>query len=387
MVKSALTQSGQRERYENKFADIEWGHVFLLMMLAGISVLILYSAAGMRWEPWAYKQLIFFVVSLGLMIGIAVLDLRFWLSLAYPIYGVALILLIITEFFGDVRMGAQRWIDLGIISFQASVFMKLAIVLGLARFYHDASARDAIFSWKLLIPTFMIVIPVLLVLRQPDLGTASIIAMTGISLMILAGLHHRVIIAGVMTVVVGAPLFFQYFMHEYQRKRVLTFLNPEADPSGDGYHILQSKIAMGSGGVLGKGLGLGSQSQLNFLPEKHTDFIMAAVGEELGFVGAVGVLVIFALIIVMSLRMAILSHSHFGRLAAAGVTATFSIYVLINGAMVMGLFPVVGVPMPILSYGGSAMLMIMIGFGIIQAVKVHRYQELPKGASIISRFE
>jgi rod shape determining protein RodA len=233
----------------------------------------------------------------------------------------------------------------------------------------------------------MIVIPVLLVLRQPDLGTASIIAMTGISLMILAGLHHRVIIAGVMTVVVGAPLFFQYFMHEYQRKRVLTFLNPEADPSGDGYHILQSKIAMGSGGVLGKGLGLGSQSQLNFLPEKHTDFIMAAVGEELGFVGAVGVLVIFALIIVMSLRMAILSHSHFGRLAAAGVTATFSIYVLINGAMVMGLFPVVGVPMPILSYGGSAMLMIMIGFGIIQAVKVHRYQELPKGASIISRFE
>jgi rod shape determining protein RodA len=387
MVKSALTQSGQRERYENKFADIEWGHVFLLMMLAGISVLILYSAAGMRWEPWAYKQLIFFVFSLGLMIGIAVLDLRFWLSLAYPIYGVALILLIITEFFGDVRMGAQRWIDLGIISFQASVFMKLAIVLGLARFYHDASARDAIFSWKLLIPTFMIVIPVLLVLRQPDLGTASIIAMTGISLMILAGLHHRVIIAGVMTVVVGAPLFFQYFMHEYQRKRVLTFLNPEADPSGDGYHILQSKIAMGSGGVLGKGLGLGSQSQLNFLPEKHTDFIMAAVGEELGFVGAVGVLVIFALIIVMSLRMAILSHSHFGRLAAAGVTATFSIYVLINGAMVMGLFPVVGVPMPILSYGGSAMLMIMIGFGIIQAVKVHRYQELPKGASIISRFE
>jgi rod shape determining protein RodA len=387
MVKSALTQSGQRERYENKFADIEWGHVFLLMMLAGISVLILYSAAGMRWEPWAYKQLIFFVISLGLMIGIAVLDLRFWLGLSYPIYGVALILLIITEFFGDVRMGAQRWIDLGIISFQASVFMKLAIVLGLARFYHDASARDAIFSWKLLIPTFMIVIPVLLVLRQPDLGTASIIAMTGLSIMILAGLHHRVIIAGVMTVVVGAPLFFQYFMHEYQRKRVLTFLNPEADPSGDGYHILQSKIAMGSGGVLGKGLGLGSQSQLNFLPEKHTDFIMAAVGEELGFVGAVGVLVIFALIIVMSLRMAILSHSHFGRLAAAGVTATFSIYVLINGAMVMGLFPVVGVPMPILSYGGSAMLMIMIGFGIIQAVKVHRYQELPKGASIISRFE
>jgi len=387
MVKSALTQSGQRERYENKFADIEWGHVFLLMMLAGISVLILYSAAGMRWEPWAYKQLIFFVISLGIMLGIAVMDLRIWLGLAYPIYGMALILLILTEFFGDVRMGAQRWLDFGIVSFQASVFMKLAIVLGLARFYHDASARDAIFSWKLFIPTAMILVPVLLVLKQPDLGTASIIAMTGLSLMILAGLHHRIIIAGVASVVIGAPLFFQYFMHEYQRKRVLTFLNPEADPSGDGYHILQSKIAMGSGGVLGKGLGLGSQSQLNFLPEKHTDFIMAAVGEELGFVGAIGVLVIFALVIAMSLRMAILSHSHFGRMVAAGVTATFSIYVLINGAMVMGLFPVVGVPMPILSYGGSAMLMIMTGFGIIQAVKVHRYQELPKGASLMTRFE
>lgn len=387
MVKSALTQSGQRERYDNKVAEIEWGLAFLLMVLAGISVLILYSAAGMMWEPWAYKQLIFFVIGLGIMIAIAVIDLRVWLTSAYIVYGIALLLLILTALIGDVRMGARRWIDLGILSFQASVFMKLAIVLGLARFYHDTSAQDAVFSWKLLIPTLMIGVPVLLVLKQPDLGTASIIGMTGLAVMILAGLHHRIIIAGIVSVCVGAPFYFKFFMHEYQQKRVLTFLNPGADPSGDGYHILQSKIAMGSGGLLGKGLGLGSQSQLNFLPEKHTDFIMAAVGEELGFVGTFGVLVIFGLIIYVAMRMALLSHSHFGRLVASGVIATFSIYVLINGAMVMGLFPVVGVPMPILSYGGSAMMMLMIGFGIIQSVKVHRYQELPKGATIMSHFE
>jgi rod shape determining protein RodA len=176
-------------------------------------------------------------------------------------------------------------------------------------------------------------------------------------------------------------------MHDYQRDRLLTFLHPEADPSGAGYHIQQSLIAMGSGGLLGKGLGLGSQSQLNFLPEKHTDFIMAAVCEELGFVGGFAVFALYVGIILMALRMASVSHSHFGRLAAAGATATFGLYVLINGAMVMGLFPVVGVPMPLVSYGGSAMLMVMTGFGLVLGVQVHRYQELPRQQSIFSRFE
>lgn len=387
MVKSALTQTGQRERYDNKLMEIEWGLVLLQCVLAATSVLILYSAGGMNWEPWAYKQLIFFALSATLMVLIAVMDLRIWLTMAYVIYGVSLLMLIATDLFGHVRMGAQRWIDFGPISLQTSEFMKLAIVLGLARFYHDCTAQEANLSWKLLIPAAMIGVPVLLVLKQPDLGTASLIAMTGLAVMVLAGLNWKIIVTGIVGVIAAAPVFFFNVMHDYQRKRILTFLNPEQDPSGDGYHILQSKIATGSGGLLGKGLGLGSQSQLNFLPEKHTDFIMAAVGEELGFAGSFGILMVYGLIIYMALRIALTSHSHFGRLVAAGVIATFSCYVLINGAMVMGLFPVVGVPSPLMSYGGSAMLMIMIGFGIVQSVKVHRYQELPKGATILSHFE
>jgi rod shape determining protein RodA len=322
-----------------------------------------------------------------MMCALALVDLRVWLMGAYWFYGASLLLLIAVEAVGDVRMGAQRWLSLGPISFQPSEFMKLAIVLALARFYHECSAKDANLSWKLLIPAAMIGVPATLVMHQPDLGTAVLISLTGASVMILAGLNWKIIAGAAAAMVPIVWLAFQYVLHDYQKKRILTFLNPEGDPSGDGYHILQSKIAMGSGGLLGKGLGLGSQSQLNFLPEKHTDFIMAAVCEELGFAGGFVIFLLYALIILMALRMASLSHSHFGRLAAAGATATFALYVLINGAMVMGLFPVVGVPMPLVSYGGSAMLMVMTGFGLVLGVKVHRYQELPRQASIFQRFE
>ncbi|MBW8881922.1 MAG: rod shape-determining protein RodA [Asticcacaulis sp.] len=386
MVESALTRPGQRERYDSKIMQIDWVFVGLLIALAGIGVLILYSVGGMSWEPWAYKQLIFFAFCTLLMLGLSLLDLRIWLELCYPIYAISLVLLILVELIGDVRMGAQRWLSFGPISVQPSEFMKLAIVMALARFYHERKAEDASFSFWLLVPAAMIGLPVLLVMKQPDLGTAVLIALTGLTVMILAGLNWKLIAAGAASLLVLGPVAFNYVLHDYQKKRILTFLNPEGDPSGDGYHILQSKIAMGSGGLLGKGLGLGSQSQLNFLPEKHTDFIMAAVCEELGFVGGFMVFLLYALIITMALRMAALSHSHFGRLAAAGATATFGLYVLINGAMVMGLFPVVGVPMPLVSYGGSAMLMVMTGFGLVLGVKVHRYQELPKQSSFLSRW-
>ena len=387
MVDSALSRPGQRERYDSKIAQIDWVFVGLLCTLTGIGILLLYSVGGMKWDPWAYKQLIIFAVCLAMMCGLALLDLRVWLMGAYWFYGASLLLLIAVEAVGDVRMGAQRWLSVGGFSFQPSEFMKLAIVLALARFYHECSAKDANFSWKLLIPAAMIGVPATLVMHQPDLGTAVLISLTGGAVMILAGLNWKLIVGAMAAAAIAVPVAFQYALHDYQKKRILTFLNPEGDPSGDGYHILQSKIAMGSGGLLGKGLGLGSQSQLNFLPEKHTDFIMAAVSEELGFAGGFTIFVLYALIILMALRMASLSHSHFGRLAAAGATATFALYVLINGAMVMGLFPVVGVPMPLVSYGGSAMLMVMTGFGVVLGVKVHRYQELPRQASIFSRFE
>ncbi len=387
MVESALSRPGERERYDNKLTQINWVFVGLLIMLTGIGILLLYSADGMKWDPWAYKQMISFALCLLMMLGLALIDLRVWLMGAYWAYGLSLLLLIMVEVHGSTHMGATRWLKLGPIEFQPSEFMKLSLVLALARFYHERKAEDATFSWWLLIPAAMIGIPVLLVMKQPDLGTAVLISLTGLSVMVLAGLDWKIITAGAVALVPTVFIAFKYLMHDYQRKRILTFLNPEGDPSGDGYHIIQSKIATGSGGLLGKGLGLGSQSQLNFLPEKHTDFIMAAVCEELGFAGGFLVFTLYAAIILMALRMASVSHSHFGRLAAAGATATFALYVLINGAMVMGVFPVVGVPMPLVSYGSSAMIMVMTGFGLVLGVRVHRYQELPKQSSLFASFE
>ena len=290
-----------------------------------------------------------------------------------------LLLLVAVELVGDVRMGAQRWLDLGFISFQPSEIMKVGIVLALARFYHGVSADNARLSWWLLVPAAMIAAPVLLVAHQPDLGTAMLIALTGGAIVVLAGLSWKVIGTAVVGFLVSIPPLVMFVLHDYQRQRVMTFLNPESDPSGSGYHILQSKIALGSGGFFGKGYGLGSQSQLNFLPEKHTDFIFATLAEEFGFLGCASVLALYAAVIFMALRTAALAHSHFGRLAASGVTATFTLYVLINGAMVMGLAPVVGVPMPLLSYGGTVMMTVMIGFGLVQSVRVHRYTEVTSG--------
>ncbi|MDC7684007.1 rod shape-determining protein RodA [Asticcacaulis sp. BYS171W] len=387
MAESAMTRRGERERYDVKLLQVDWGFALVLSLIAGIGALVLYSVGGMSWEPWAYNHLLRFGLCFVLMIALSLVDLRWWLQLCYPIYAVSLLLLVAVELFGDVRMGAQRWLSIGSFSMQPSEFMKLAIVMALARWYHEAGVKDATLSWKLIIPLSMIMVPVLLVAHQPDLGTAMLILLTGVTVMIVAGLDWRIIGAAAAAGAVAIPFFVIFVMHDYQRDRVLTFLNPEADPSGAGYHILQSKIAMGSGGLLGKGLGLGSQSQLNFLPEKHTDFILAAVCEELGFVGGFTVFALYGLAVYMALRIATLSHSHFGRLAAAGTTATFALYVLINGAMVMGLAPVVGVPQPLLSYGGSVMMTVMIGFGLVMGVKVHRYQELPRSQSFFAQFE
>ncbi len=382
MTASALTRPGQRERLPSKLGGIDWRLAGRTAIIAGVGAMMLYSVAGGSWEPWAAKPLFRFAACFLLMLLLSLVDLRVWMSLAYPVYAVALVLLICVELFGYTAMGATRWLNLGFTRIQPSEIMKVAIVLGLARYYHAASARDARFSFKLLIPVAMIGVPVLLVAHQPDLGTAMLIALTGLAVMFMAGLSWKVIIAGVAAVAAAIPPFVLFVLHDYQRERILTFLDPEKDPSGSGYHIMQSLIAMGSGGLLGKGYGLGTQSQLNFLPEKHTDFIFATVAEEFGFVGCFTVLVVFGLIIATSLRIASLSHSHFGRLAAAGVTATFALYVLINGAMVMGLAPVVGVPMPLLSYGGTVMITVMIGFGLVQSVRVHRYMELPKGRGL-----
>ena len=338
-----------------------------------------YSIAGLSFEPWAANHLVRFGLCFGMMIVLAMIDLRVWFVSAYPIYAIGLILLLAVEIVGDVSLGAQRWLNLGIVRLQPSEIMKIGLVLALARFYHGLPAGAAKLSWRLAVPVALIGVPTLLVAHQPDLGTAVLLAATGLSIMILAGLSLRVVGLMALSALVAIPPMVMFVLHDYQRNRILTFLNPEADPSGSGYHIMQSKIALGSGGLLGKGFGLGSQSQLDFLPEKHTDFIFATLAEEFGFVGCVSVLALYLATITIALRIASVSHSHFGRLGAAGVTATFALYVLINGAMVMGLAPVVGVPMPMLSFGGTVMLTVMIGFGLVQTVKVQRYSEVTSG--------
>lgn len=379
MTVSALTRPGERDRPIVKFSEVDWVFVLVLCLIAGAGSLMLFSIAGSSWSPWAAQHAIRFGLCLIMMLVLAMVDIRVWFALAYPIYGVGLLLLVAVEAVGDVRLGAQRWLSIGSFSFQPSEIMKLGIVLALARLYHGVSADKARLSWWLFVPAAMIFAPVLLVAHQPDLGTAMLILLTGAAIVVLAGLSWKIIAAGIAGFLAIVPPFVMFVMHDYQRQRVLTFLDPESDPSGSGYHILQSMIALGSGGLLGKGYGLGSQSQLNFLPEKQTDFIFATLAEEFGFVGCVSVLVLYAAAIFMALRTAYLSHSHFGRLAASGVTATFTLYVLINGAMVMGLAPVVGVPMPMLSYGGTVMLTVMIGFGLVQSVRVHRYSEVTSG--------
>lgn len=378
-LSGGLTRPGERDRLIIKFTEIDWTFCLALCLVAGAGGLMMFSAAEGSWMPWAAPHLIRFGVFFVLMIVLAMVDLRVWFISAYPVYAFALILLVAVELFGDSAKGAQRWLELGPVRFQPSEVMKIGIVLALARFYHGLSADSARWSWWLVVPAALIAAPTLLVAHQPDLGTAILIAATGLAIMVLAGLSWRVIAAGIVTTAVAIPPFIAFVLHDYQRKRIFTFLDPESDPSGAGYHILQSKIALGAGGLLGRGYGLGSQSQLDFLPEKHTDFMFATLAEEFGFAGCFSILFLYGAVIFMALRIASISHSHFGRLAAAGVTGTFALYVLINGAMVMGLAPVVGVPMPLLSYGGTVMMTVMIGFGLVQSVRVHRYSEVTSG--------
>jgi rod shape determining protein RodA len=379
MTASALTRPGERDRLIVKIGQIDWVFCFLVCLIAGIGGMMLYSIASSHWEPWAAKHLIRFGVCLALMLALCLIDIRVWFASAYPVYAVAFLLLMAVPVVGEVSLGARRWLNLHFVRIQPSEIMKIGLVLALARYYHGITAAEAKWSWKLVVPALMILMPVALVAKQPDLGTAILLALTGAAVMILAGLDMRVVSAGALAALVAVPPFVMFVMHGYQRDRILTFLHPEQDPSGAGYHILQSEIALGSGGLLGKGFGLGSQSQLDFLPEKHTDFIFATVAEEFGFLGCFFVLALFCAVILIALRTASLSHSHFGRLAASGVVATFALYVFLNAAMVMGLAPVVGIPMPLLSFGGTVMITVMIGFGLVQSVRIHRYTEVSSG--------
>ena len=345
--------------------------ILLVILLACVGFAALYSAAGASWSPWAIKQFIRFIVSFAGMMIIGLINIRWWYRLAWPCYIAGLVLLLAVEIMGQIGMGAQRWINLGFMQLQPSEIMKIAVIMVLARYYHIKGTEE-IQHWRsLILPALIVTIPVALVMLQPDLGTALMIVMGGVTMVFISAAPiWWFLLAGGLTVA-AIPVAW-HFMHAYQKQRVLTFLNPESDPLGAGYHITQSKIALGSGGFGGKGFLEGSQSHLNFLPEKQTDFIFTLWAEEWGFLGGVGLMLLCGLIFMTGIRIAMQSRHHFGRALALGLTVNFSLYVFINIAMVMGLIPVVGVPLPLVSYGGTAMLAAMIGFGLIMSCYVYR---------------
>jgi rod shape determining protein RodA len=349
-------------------AKLPWRLIFLVAGIAGIGIITLYSAAGGAAQPWAMKQGLIILVCMTAAIGMSWIREETIKQLVFPAYAAIVLMLIAVEALGFVGKGAQRWLDLGFIRLQPSEFMKPCIVLVLARFY-ELLPTGSIRQWRAIWPAaLMIGVPWALILVQPDLGTATMVLLSGLTVMFLAGVPMWLFLGGGAVLAAALPIVYS-MMHEYQRKRVLIFLDPESDPLGAGYHITQSKIAIGSGGIWGKGYLQGSQSHLDYLPEGHTDFVFATMVEEWGLIGGVLLIVAFAMVVRWGMSVASNARSRFAQLSAAGLTVTIFFYVTINLMMVMGLAPVVGVPLPLVSFGGSAVMTIMICLGILMALE------------------
>ncbi|MGY6633321.1 MAG: rod shape-determining protein RodA [Alkalilacustris sp.] len=361
-----------------KVLYLNWALVLLLASVAGVGWLMLYSIAGGSLSPWAEPQMKRFGLGLAVMFATAFVPIWFWRNVAGVAYALSLVLLLVTEFFGTVGMGAQRWIDLGFFRLQPSELAKITLVMVLAAYYDWLDVRRASRPMWVLLALIVIALPTFLVLRQPDLGTAILLLLGGGAMMFLAGvswIYFAVVIVlgvGAVSLVLASRGTDWQILKDYQFRRIDAFLDPSIDPLGAGYHINQSKIALGSGGWSGRGFMQGTQSRLNFLPEKHTDFIFTSLAEEFGFVGGVSLLALYGLILVFCIVAALRMKDRFSQLVTLGVAATFFLYFVVNMAMVMGLAPVVGVPLPLVSFGGSAMLVLMFAFGLVQSAHIHR---------------
>lgn len=363
-----------RPRLAKKLVLINWPFLLLITAIAAVGVATLYSVGGSL-NPWASRHVVRYCIGLGLIFTIALIDIGWWLRAAYPLYVAALLLLAAVLVFGVENGGAQRWLGFGPYTFQPSETMKISLVLALARYYQTLPPELVSKPLYVLPPLMMIALPIGLALDQPDLGTAALLGIVGCGLLFLAGVSWLYFLAAAVGVVAALPVVFER-LHDYQRERVLTFLDPGRDPLGSGYHILQSKIAIGSGGLMGKGFMQGTQAQLNFLPEKHTDFIFTMFSEEMGFLGAAGLLALYLLALLYIIYMALRCRGIFGRLVASGMGLCLFAYVFINVAMVTGLVPVVGVPLPLISYGGTSMLTMMVGLGFVLNAHVHRAERI-----------
>ena len=361
-----------------KMASVSWGLVLLLSAISGIGFAVLYSAAGGSLEPWASRSMLRFGLGLALLLAVAMVDLRFWYRAAYPAYAFAVLLLLAVDLKGVRGLGAQRWLELGPVSLQPSELMKVALVMVLARYCSTLSRTEMARPVRLMVPAALVLLPAALVMKQPDLGTALMLILGSAGLLLLAGVRLWVFGLAGLGGIAAVPLAWR-FLRDYQKKRILTFLNPENDSLGAGYHIMQSKIALGSGGMWGKGFLQGTQSHLSFLPEKHTDFIFTMFAEEFGMAGGLVLLLLYALVVAYGFGIGLRCRNQFGRLLALGIVVNFFLYAFINIAMVMGLIPIVGVPLPLISYGGTAMLTLMFGFGLVIGVWIHRDLRFNRG--------
>ena len=366
-----------------KIRGFNYVYLLLVSLIVFIGIGVLYSVGSSTKAPWqwASRQSFRFILSLGILIIIALTNLRLWMKYAYWIYGVGLGLLIGVELLGHVHMGAQRWLNFGLFQLQPSEVMKIALVLALAKYFHGASLEQ-IRSVKFMIPPIlMMLVPVLLILKQPDLGTAMMLVFMSFGVFFLAGVQVWKFIVLGLTAIGAFPIIWS-LLKPYQKRRVLTFLNPESDPLGAGYHISQSKITLGSGGFWGKGFMQGTQKRLNFIPEDHTDFIFTVFAEEFGFFGSLILFTLYTLVIGYGFLISARCHNFFGKVLAAGLTINFALYLFINSGMVMGLMPVVGVPLPLMSYGGTAMITLFISFGLMECVDINREMIIGRLGSI-----
>jgi len=358
--------------------EINWFLVALVYVIGGIGVVMIFAATDGVWSSGAQQHLIRLLVAGIVMLAVALIDIKVWYHLAYPLYAIALLALLAVDFFGVTVNGSQRWLDLELLRLQPSEIMKVAIVLALARYYHDLPSRNVSSPTGLLGVLVLIALPMQFILRQPDLGTTILLVTTGLTVVFLAGVRWRVIGGAALGAMLLIPLFFKYGLKDYQRARIQSLLSQDADPTGAGYHIIQSKIALGSGGVSGKGYMQGTQRQGEYVPENTTDFIFTVIGEEFGLIGCLATILIYGLVMALCLYLSTQVKHTFSRLLILGITTTFALYVFINMAMVMGLIPVVGVPLPLISYGGTVILAVMIGFGLILSANLYKQSELPR---------
>lgn len=372
-----------RDTFVDKIKRLNFAYVAVVCILGAIGVTLLYSAGYGNWSPYAEKHLVRFCMGIGLAMVIAFLPVRLIFKLSYVVYFIAVALLVAVPFMGVSGGGATRWLDIGFMRLQPSEIAKIAIILAAARFYHQRQITTTKSFQAVLFVAVGVLIPALLTAIQPDLGTSLLLLMVGAGVMFFSGVPWGYFAAAVGAGVAFIPIAWQFLLHDYQKGRVLTFLDPSRDPLGAGYHIIQSKIAIGSAGFWGKGFMQGSQSQLQFLPEKHTDFIFTLMTEDFGMAGALTIIGLYLALILMGVYMAMRNLNQYCSLVIAGVTTTLFVYAFINMAMVMGLMPVVGLPLPFLSYGGTSLLTLMISLGLVLNMDLNRYNHLP-GASGLS---